>query len=97
MISHEDVLYVARLARLRLAEDELDRYAGQLSSILSHIDKIAELDLGGVEPTSHVIGLLNVLREDISRPSLTQEEILANGPEVEEGAFRVPPILEAEE
>ncbi len=97
MISHDDVLYVARLARLKLAAEELDRYAAQLSSILNHIDKISELDLAKVEPTSHVIGLSNVFREDKSRPSLPQAEILANGPEVERGAFRVPPILEAEE
>lgn len=95
MVSHEDVKYVAKLARLKVGPEELDRFAGQLSGILNHIDKISELDLSGVEPTSHVIGLANVFREDEPRPSVEREEALANGPEVERGAFRVPPILEA--
>lgn len=96
-VSHDDVRYVARLARLRLSSGELDRYAAQLSTILEHIDKISELDLSGVEPTSHVLKLANVFRQDEAQASLTPEEALANGPEVEESAFRVPPILEAEE
>lgn len=95
MVSHQDVKYVAKLARLKVGPEELDRFAGQLSGILNHIDKISELDLSGVEPTSHVIGLANVFREDEPRPSVEREEALANGPEVERGAFRVPPILEA--
>lgn len=95
MVTHEDVLYVAKLARLKIEAEELDRYAGQLSSILSHIDKISELDLAEVEPTTHVIGLSNVFREDEPRPSVDRDEALANGPEVERGAFLVPPILEA--
>jgi aspartyl-tRNA(Asn)/glutamyl-tRNA(Gln) amidotransferase subunit C len=93
MIDHDDVRYVARLARLKLEEEELDRYAVQLSTILAHIDKIAELDLDGVEPTSHVLRLTNVLREDEPRPSLPRESALANGPEIEGDAFRVPPIV----
>lgn len=96
-ISHGDVNYVAKLARLKFEPEELDRYAGQLSTILGHIDKISELDLTGVEPTAHILRLSNVFREDRSRPSLTQDEALANGPHVEEGAFRVPRIMEAEE
>lgn len=86
---------MAKLARLKVASEDLDRYAEQLSSILSHIDKISELDLSRVEPTSHVIGLSNVFREDEPRPSVDHEEALSNGPDVERGAFRVPPILEA--
>lgn len=86
---------MAKLARLKVGPEELDRFAGQLSGILNHIDKISELDLSGVKPTSHVIGLANVFREDEPRPSVEREEALANGPEVERGAFRVPPILEA--
>ena len=96
-ISHDDVKYVAKLARLRFGPQEIDRYADQLSSILGHISKISELDLSRVEPTSHVLKLTNIFREDVITPSLGQEEVLANGPEVEEGAFKVPPILEAEE
>lgn len=94
MISHEDVRYVARLARLRIEEDELDRYVSQLASIISHIDKIAELELEDVEPTTHVVRLSNVMRDDEVRPSVSREAALLNGPEVESGAFRVPPIIE---
>jgi aspartyl-tRNA(Asn)/glutamyl-tRNA(Gln) amidotransferase subunit C len=96
-VSHEDVRYVARLARLHLEPDELDRYAEQLSTILGHIDKISELDLADIEPMSHVLKLANVFREDVTEPSLSQHDAMANGPEVEAGAFRVPPILEADE
>ena len=70
MIDREQVLHVARLARLRLTEEEVERMAGELSGILEHVDRIAELDLEGVEPTSHVVELENVLRADEPRPSL---------------------------
>jgi aspartyl-tRNA(Asn)/glutamyl-tRNA(Gln) amidotransferase subunit C len=94
LVSHDDVKYVAKLARLKVAPGELDRFSVQLSTILNHIDKISEIDLSDVKPTSHVIGLSNVFREDEPRPSLERDEALANGPEVEQGAFRVPTILE---
>lgn len=94
MVSHDDVRHVARLARLKLGDDELDRYAGQLSGILGHIDKISELDLDVVEPTAQILELTNVFRADEARPSISQAEALANGPEVDEGAFRVPPIIQ---
>ncbi len=97
MISHDEVRYVAKLARLKLESGELDRYAGQLSGIINHINKISELELKHVELTSHVIELANVFREDQARQSVSRELALANGPEVEAGAFRVPQILEAEE
>ena len=97
MVSHDDVRYVAKLARLKIDEDELDRYAAQLSSILGHIDQISGLDIAGVEPTSHVIQLSNVLRDDVVRDSVSRELALQNGPEVEAGAFRVPPILDTGE
>ncbi len=93
MVNHDDVRYVAGLAKLKLAEEELDRYAVQLSTILNHINKIAELDLDGVEPTSHVLKLTNVFREDEPQSSISQEAALANGPEVEGNAFRVPAIV----
>jgi aspartyl-tRNA(Asn)/glutamyl-tRNA(Gln) amidotransferase subunit C len=96
-VTDDDVRYVAKLARLELASGELERFSGQLSSILEHISKISELDLSGVEPTSHVLKLANVFREDQDRPSLSQDQALANGPDVEAGAFRVPQILETEE
>jgi aspartyl-tRNA(Asn)/glutamyl-tRNA(Gln) amidotransferase subunit C len=91
MLSRDQVLYVARLARLELTEEEVERFAGELSHVLDHIGTIAELgDLEGVEPTSHVIAVENVLREDEPRPSLPREVALANAPDAAAGGFRVP-------
>ena len=90
MIDRDQVLHVARLARLRLTEDEVTRMASELSSILGHIEKIEELDLDDVEPTSHVVEVENVLREDEPRPSWPRERILEGAPDVAEGGFRVP-------
>ena len=81
---------MARLARLRLSEAEVETMAGELSGILEHVDRIGKLDLEGVEPTSHVVALENVLRPDEPRPSLPQEVALASAPEPLDGAFRVP-------
>ena len=90
MIDREQVLHVARLARLRLSEEEVERMSTELSSILDHVDRIAELDLDGVEPTSHVVELENVLRADDPRPSWPRERILEPAPDHAEDAFRVP-------
>jgi aspartyl-tRNA(Asn)/glutamyl-tRNA(Gln) amidotransferase subunit C len=90
MIDRDQVLHVARLARLRLSEDEVGRMAGELSTILDHIEKIDELDLDDVEPTSHVVEVENVLREDEPRPSWPRERILEGAPDVAGGGFRVP-------
>ena len=90
MIDREQVLHVARLARLRLSDPEVDRMTGELSSILDHIEKISELDLDGVEPTSHVIELENVLRPDEPRPSLPRETALDQAPDTDGVGFRVP-------
>ena len=90
MIDREQVLHVARLARLRLDEAEVETMAGELSGILGHVDRIADLDLEGVEPTSHVVQLENVLRADEPWVSLPREVALANAPEALDGAFRVP-------
>jgi aspartyl-tRNA(Asn)/glutamyl-tRNA(Gln) amidotransferase subunit C len=90
MIDREQVLHVAKLARLRLSEPEVERMVGELSGILDHVDRIGNLDLEGVEPTSHVVALENVLRADEPRPSLPREVALAPAPEPEEGAFRAP-------
>jgi len=90
MIEREQVLHVARLARLRLTEEEVERMTGELSGILEHVDRIGELDLEGVEPTSHVVKLENVLRPDEPRPSLSREAALAEAPDPADGAFRVP-------
>ena len=90
MIEREQVLHVARLARLRLSDDEIERMTGELSSILDHIEKISELDLDDVEPTSHVVALENVLRADEPRPSLPRERALAEAPDTDGTGFRVP-------
>ncbi|MEA2386847.1 MAG: aspartyl-tRNA(Asn)/glutamyl-tRNA(Gln) amidotransferase subunit [Thermoleophilaceae bacterium] len=90
MIDREQVLHVARLARLELDEDEVTRMTGELSSILGHIEKIGELDLDGVEPTSHVVAVENALRPDEPRPSLPRELALANAPAVADDGFSVP-------
>jgi aspartyl-tRNA(Asn)/glutamyl-tRNA(Gln) amidotransferase subunit C len=90
VIEREQVLHVAKLARLRLSDEELEKMAGELSGILGHVDRIGELDLDGVEPTSHVIELENVLRPDEPRPSWPLEAVLEQAPDPAEGAFRVP-------
>jgi aspartyl-tRNA(Asn)/glutamyl-tRNA(Gln) amidotransferase subunit C len=90
MIDREQVLHVARLARLRLSDEEVERMSGELSSILDHIEKIEELDLDDVEPTSHVVEIENVLRADQPRPSWPRERVLAEAPDAADGGFRVP-------
>jgi aspartyl-tRNA(Asn)/glutamyl-tRNA(Gln) amidotransferase subunit C len=90
MIDREQVLHVARLARLRLSEGEVERMVGELSGILEHVDRIGKLDLEGVEPISHVVELENVLRADEPWRSLPREAALAAAPEPLDGAFRVP-------
>ncbi|MEA2267893.1 MAG: aspartyl-tRNA(Asn)/glutamyl-tRNA(Gln) amidotransferase subunit, partial [Solirubrobacteraceae bacterium] len=77
MIDREQVLHVARLARLELTEEEVGRMTGELSSILGHIEKIEELDLDGVRPTTHVVEVANALRPDEPRPSLPRDVVLA--------------------
>ena len=83
-------MHVARLARLRLEDAEVERMAGELSGILEHVDRIAGLDLEGVASTSHVVELENVLRADEPRPSWPREKILEPAPDPVDGAFRVP-------
>lgn len=90
MIDSDQVLHVARLARLQLSDDEVERMAGELSSILGHIERISELDLTGVEPTSHVVEVANALRADEPRPSLDREVVLAAAPARTEDGFLVP-------
>ncbi len=91
-ITREDVLHVARLARLELSDAEVERMQEQLSAILEAVGKVAELDLEGVEPTAHPLDLVNVLAEDVPRPSLTREDALANAPDPEDGFFGVPAV-----
>jgi aspartyl-tRNA(Asn)/glutamyl-tRNA(Gln) amidotransferase subunit C len=90
-ISREEVLHVARLARLALTDEEVERLGAQLSAILEAVGKVSELDLEGVEPTAHPLELVNVWAEDEPRESLAVDEALANAPDREAGFFRVPP------
>ena len=90
VITREQVLHVARLARLEVPDDELEAVRAQLGDILEAVSKVSELDLSGVEPTSHPLDLVNVWDADEPRPSLPREEALANAPDPAESAFRVP-------
>ncbi len=90
MIDREQVLHVARLARLALSDEEVDTMARELSGILEHVDRISELDLEDVAPMDHVVELENVLRADEPRPSWPRERMLEEAPDPAEGAFRVP-------
>jgi aspartyl-tRNA(Asn)/glutamyl-tRNA(Gln) amidotransferase subunit C len=90
-ITRDEVLHVARLARLALTEEEVERLGGQLDAILEAVGKVAELDLSDVEPTSHPLDLANVWSEDEPRPSLSHDEVFANAPDREANFFKVPP------
>ena len=92
-LSREDVLHVARLARIRLSDEELDRYAQQLADVLEHAAAVSALDTAGVTPTAHPLPLRNVMRSDEVVPCLDRDAVLAEAPAAEEGRFRVPPIL----
>ena len=90
MIDRDAVLHVARLARLALTDAEVERMTGELAKVLEHIEKIAELDLDGVPPTSHVVEASFALRPDEPRPSLPREVVLARAPAVADDGFAVP-------
>lgn len=93
-ISRETVEYVAELARLYISEEEKQKLARQMGEIIGYVEKINELDTSGVEPLEHVENTINVFREDEVGKSLKRESILKNAPEEEDGAFRVPEIME---
>ena len=93
-ISREEIEHVANLARLRFGEAELEKFTDQLNTILTYIDKLNELDTSEIEPTYHVLDLVNVFREDQVQPSLPGEAALANAPERADGFFQVPRIIE---
>jgi aspartyl-tRNA(Asn)/glutamyl-tRNA(Gln) amidotransferase subunit C len=92
-ISRADVAHVARLARLDLTDDELERFTDQLGAVLEHAADIAALDVADVPPTAHPLPLVNVLRDDVPQPSLDRDEVLAEAPAAEDGRFKVPRIL----
>jgi aspartyl-tRNA(Asn)/glutamyl-tRNA(Gln) amidotransferase subunit C len=92
-ITREDVAHVARLARLRLSDVELDTFTDQLAKVLDHARDVESLDVADVPPTAHPYPLQNVLRPDEIRPSLDRQAVLDGAPVVEDGQFRVPPVL----
>ncbi|HEV3188157.1 MAG TPA: Asp-tRNA(Asn)/Glu-tRNA(Gln) amidotransferase subunit GatC [Acidimicrobiales bacterium] len=92
-LRREDVAKVAKLARLSLSEAELDEFTAQLAQVLEHANDIAALDLEGVVPTAHPFGLINVVREDVLRASLSRDEVLAMAPDAQDGRFAVPRIM----
>jgi aspartyl-tRNA(Asn)/glutamyl-tRNA(Gln) amidotransferase subunit C len=94
MIQRKDVEHVARLARLALTDAEIERMREQLNGILAYIEKLNELDTSDVEPTSHAVPLVNVMRDDEAGPCLPREEALANAPDRAGDFFRVPRIIE---
>jgi aspartyl-tRNA(Asn)/glutamyl-tRNA(Gln) amidotransferase subunit C len=90
MLDRAQVLHVARLARLELDDEEVERMASELSKVLDHVDRVRELDLEGVQPTSHAVDLAGVMRPDEPIPCLTNEQALAEAPEPVDGGFGVP-------
>jgi aspartyl-tRNA(Asn)/glutamyl-tRNA(Gln) amidotransferase subunit C len=90
-ISKEEVLKVARLARLELTDDEVTKFQGQLSAILEAVSKVSELDLTDVPPTAHPLEIQNAWAEDVVQPSLSPDEVFANAPDRDDNLFRVPP------
>ena len=93
-ITREQVEHVAKLSRLNLTEEEINRLTVEMEHIIAFADKLNELDTDGVEPTAHAIPIQNVFREDIVGPSFPREQILANAPAQEDGCFKVPKIVE---
>lgn len=93
-ITKQEVEHVAKLARLDLSDQEKDMFTDQLSNILTYIDQLNELDTKDVEPTSHVLDINNVMREDVTHESLSQKRALANAPDRAAGHYRVPKIIE---
>lgn len=94
MITKKDVEYIAGLARIHLKDDEIAKLTTNLEGILGYVEKLEKLDVTGVEPTSHALPLQNVFREDIVRPSLSQDNALKIAPQKHDGAFKVPQIIE---
>ncbi|HUC93036.1 MAG TPA: Asp-tRNA(Asn)/Glu-tRNA(Gln) amidotransferase subunit GatC [Paenibacillus sp.] len=93
-ITIKDVEHVANLARLELSGEEKEVFTGQLNAILKYAEKLNELDTADVQPTTHVLPITNVMREDEKRPSWPVEQVMKNAPDEEDGQFRVPAVLE---
>ena len=92
-ITEQDVRHVAKLARLRLSDEQIQQFTAQLGDVLDYIGKLGELDLDNVEPMAHALDLRNVLREDVEKPGLDVETALANAPEQSPPFFKVPRVM----
>jgi aspartyl-tRNA(Asn)/glutamyl-tRNA(Gln) amidotransferase subunit C len=92
-LGRDDIAHLARLSRLALTEEELDRFAGQLGAVLDAVAQVSQADVADVDPTTHAVPLTNVLRDDVATPSLPRDVVLAAAPAAEDGRFRVPRIL----
>ena len=92
-LSEKDVQYVAKLARLEVTDQEVAKYTQQLANILGYVEQLNKLDTSSVEPLTHPLDVKNVFRPDELKLSLTQTEVLSNGPEVQSGHFKVPKIM----
>ena len=93
-ITGAEVKHVARLARLKLSEEEVETFTGQMGAILAYIEKLNELDTDGIVPTAHAVPMENAFREDMERPSIGVDQALANAPDQVDGFFRVPKVIE---
>ncbi len=93
-ISKDTIKYVAHLARIELKPEELEKFSGQLSGIIDFIDQLKSVDTSKVSPTSHILPLSNVLRDDYSRPSLAVDKVLGNAPQAKDTSFGVPKVIE---
>jgi aspartyl-tRNA(Asn)/glutamyl-tRNA(Gln) amidotransferase subunit C len=94
VLSKEEIEHIAMLARLSLTDEEKELFGAQLSSILDYMEKLNELDTENIEPTSHVLSLSNVMREDAPRDSIPREDALSNAPDRTDTFYRVPKIIE---
>ena len=92
-LSRTEVAHLARLARLAVTDEELDRFAGQLAAVLDAVAQVGKADVAEVPPTTHAVPMINVMRPDVPTPSLPRDVVLAEAPAAEDGRFRVPRIL----
>jgi aspartyl-tRNA(Asn)/glutamyl-tRNA(Gln) amidotransferase subunit C len=92
-LGRDEIAHLARLSRLALTEEELDRFAGQLGAVLDAVAQVRKADVADVDPTTHAVPLTNVLRDDVATPSLPRDVVLAAAPAAEDDRFRVPRIL----
>lgn len=96
-VTREEIAHLARLSRLAITDEELDLYAGQLSAVLDAVAQVQQAPVADVPPTTHAVPMTNVMRPDVTRPSLPRDVVLAGAPAAEDDRFRVPRILGEEE